>query len=195
MGRVGRPLKFKTPEILQAGVKKYFLSCFEEQWKDIEVRDEKGYRILNEVNGEKKDERMGKWKTKPELVTVQIKPVTVSGLAYALNTSRNTLLEYEGEWDRSGVMKPGHDKYVHIVKGAKDFILRNIESGFIKGTISPIAGIFTLKNGFGFKDKTEVDSRVAVTDLASMLTAKKDPTPQRPELPQKEKIITIEANE
>ena len=38
---IGRPLKFENKEVLEKEIKKYFESCFEEQWKERDWRDEK----------------------------------------------------------------------------------------------------------------------------------------------------------
>lgn len=77
-------------------------------------------------------------------------PLMITGLAYALDTSRQTLLEYEGEVE-------GREKapeYADAIKKAKlriemDYERRLIENG-------RAGDIFGLKN-FGWRDRFETD--------------------------------------
>lgn len=137
LGRVGRPLLFATAEMLEEKIEEYFKGCFEEKWFDEEIRDENGYCLLDDK---------GKKVYKPIKRLVQIKPITITGLAVALNTSRSTLLNYG---DR--------EEFFVTIKKAKDFIENALEEGMLKGDINPTAAIFNAKNNFGWKDKTETD--------------------------------------
>lgn len=77
------------------------------------------------------------------------RPYTVSGLAYALGTNRQTLLNYEEK-----------DEFVDTIKRAKARIeLYNEELLYSKD--APTAGvIFNLKNNYGWKDKQEIEAEV-----------------------------------
>ena len=97
----GRPLKFKTPEIMQTLIDAYFEEC---KTNDI--------------------------------------PLTITGLALALDTSRETLLNYEER-----------DEFFDTVKRAKLRVEHDYELSL---RANGRAGeIFGLKN-FGWKDKSEV---------------------------------------
>jgi len=77
-------------------------------------------------------------------------PLTITGLALALDTNRQTLINYANK-----------DEYAHIVERAKLIIenayeLRLIESG-------RSGDIFALKN-FGWTDKQEVDSNIRLNN-------------------------------
>ena len=128
----GRPLKFETPEDLQAAINKYFASCCDAEGKFI-------------------------------------KPVTITGLALALDTSRETLCEY-GE----------RPEFVDTVKRAKLRVEQFAEEQLYL-LKNATGAIFALKN-FGWKDsqsreltgkdggpiETSNTTAVAVTDLQGM---------------------------
>ncbi len=69
---------------------------------------------------------------------------TITGLAVALNTSRETLMNYQER-----------DEYFDAIKAAKDKIELDYEQTL--RSRGSAGDIFGLKN-FGWKDKTEVDS-------------------------------------
>ena len=77
------------------------------------------------------------------------RPYTVSGLAYALNTNRQTLLNYEE-----------NEEFFDTIKRAKARIeIFNEELLYDKN--APTAGvIFNLKNNYGWKDKQEIEADV-----------------------------------
>ncbi|MCR6516312.1 DNA-packaging protein [Clostridium sp. LY3-2] len=83
---------------------------------------------------------------------------TISGLAYYLDTTRKTLLEYENcfENDRlSSVDDNTKVKFINTIKRAKARIeMEYEESLFYKN--SSVGAIFTLKNNFGWVDKQEI---------------------------------------
>jgi hypothetical protein len=85
----------------------------------------------------------GKKTTKP--VLVQIKPYTVSGLAVFLDTSRETLMDYQG---RKG--------FSDAIKRAKERCYSYTEEFLLSGK-NPTGAIFSLKNNYGWRDKTETD--------------------------------------
>lgn len=81
-----------------------------------------------------------------EKCDVEERPYTISGLAYALETSRNTLMVYEGK-----------DEFSNTIKKAKLKCEKYAEERLFSG--GQVAGvIFNLKNNFGWKDKQEVES-------------------------------------
>jgi hypothetical protein len=81
--KMGRPLKFKTPEELQAKIDAYFDSCFEPILnKDNEiVRDDQGKAILRQTT-----------------------PFTITGLAVFLDVDRVSLLDYSERVDFSHII-------------------------------------------------------------------------------------------
>lgn len=115
----GRPLLFKDKKSLQLAIDDYFNSCFEK----VEIEDRSGnIKIKN----------------------VQIKPFTIAGLAYALGTNRQTLLNYEKK-----------EQFFDTIKKAKCRVEANVEESLFQG--KPVGAIFNLKNNFGWKDKNEID--------------------------------------
>ena len=78
------------------------------------------------------------------------KPYTVSGLAYALGTTRRTLLDYQEK-----------DEYSHTIKSAKAKIERFNEEMLYSKDVSTTGVIFNLKNNYGWKDKQEIEAEVS----------------------------------
>ncbi len=78
-------------------------------------------------------------------------PVTVSGLALALDLSRQGLLNYEGR-----------DEFVDTIKRAKQRVEIALETHLLIGR-NVTGAIFNLKNNFGWKDKHEVEQTGNVT--------------------------------
>ncbi len=77
---------------------------------------------------------------------------TITGLALALDTSRQTLLEYEGEVEDREKPK----EYVDMIKKAKVMVEHSYEVDLKKS--GRTGTIFALKNmGEPWKDKTETD--------------------------------------
>lgn len=77
------------------------------------------------------------------------KPYTVSGLAYALGTTRRTLLDYQEK-----------DEYSHTIKKAKTKIELFNEEMLYSKDVSTTGVIFNLKNNYGWKDKQEIEAEV-----------------------------------
>lgn len=138
----GRPLKFKTVEELQQKIDDYFNNCDPHpedvtEWVDAREqdgklkKDENGLNYLVEVSH--------------KIMTKQI-PYTITGLALALDTTRRTLLDYEEM----------SDEFSHTIKAAKarcEFFAENMLF-----TPSPTGTIFSLKNNYEWKDKTEQEN-------------------------------------
>lgn len=126
--REGRPLKFENKEILEQKIQEYFNSCFEDKWIDEESRDE---------NGNKQYDANGKILYKPIKKKIQIKPISITGMAVALDTSRQTLLNLEER-----------NEFFDAIKKAKDFIESYVENGILSGDVPTAAGIFNLVNNW-----------------------------------------------
>lgn len=145
-----RPLKFKTVATLERKMQKYFDSCFEEQWFDEIDRDEFGNKTVD---------ANGKYVYKPVKRRVQIKPISITGLAVALDTSRHVLVNYETmgmDSDYVSVKPEIKAKFINAIKKAKIFIENFLEDGMLKSDINPAVGIFVAKNNFGWQDQTNV---------------------------------------
>ena len=121
---MGRPLKFKTVEDLQQKIDAYFESC----WEDVPVMTARG-AYLTKKNPETGEE---------ELVTIrqQTRPYTITGLAVALETTRETLLDYENK-----------DEYSDTIKMAKARIEQYAEEQLFKAK-NPAGAIFNLINNY-----------------------------------------------
>ena len=72
-------------------------------------------------------------------------PLTVEGLADALEMDRRTLLNYE---DR--------DEFFSTIKKAKGKILRNLVVRSLTGVGNSASTIFNLKNNYGYKDQQDI---------------------------------------
>lgn len=73
-------------------------------------------------------------------------PYTITGLALWLDTNRETLLNYEER-----------PEFFDTIKRAKLRCENWVEKGLLKNKVNATAGIFNLKNNYGWKDKTETD--------------------------------------
>jgi hypothetical protein len=81
----------------------------------------------------------------PEKPGVYIRPLTITGLANALDTNRQTLLNYEEK-----------DEYFDTIKRAKCKVEQYVEEYMFTGK-NQTGAIFNAKNNFGWKDKSEQD--------------------------------------
>ena len=118
----GRPLLFKSPKELQDKIDIYFDEC------------KKNKSTIT---------------TKDGVLTVDTPLIpTIAGLAYALNTDRHTIYNYEQK-----------DEYFHIIKKARDFIFSQIESKLQNSNTNAAGTIFLLKN-YGYSDKQEIETTV-----------------------------------
>lgn len=86
------------------------------------------------------------WKSN-EYVLEQIKPFTVSWLATFLDTSRETLMDYQEK-----------DEFSDTIKRAKQRIYAYTEESLFTKWSATWA-IFSLKNNYWWVDKSEVDSK------------------------------------
>jgi len=97
------------------------------------------------------------WSVNSIGILSQTRPYTVTGLAVALDTSRQTLINYESR-----------ERFFDTIKKAKDKIENYNEEQLYRNT--QVAGvIFNLKNNYDWKDKTELDAKIqgniSLTDL------------------------------
>ena len=120
---VTKPLKFKSVEELQEKIDKYFDSCY------ITKTDDDGNEYKH-----------------------NIRPLTVSGLALYLDTTRRTLLDYGNK-----------EEYSHTIRKAKAMIESFTEESLWQPKIA--SGIqFILKNNYGWIDKQEIVADVTNTN-------------------------------
>jgi hypothetical protein len=79
---------------------------------------------------------------------IYYKPYTISGLCLALNIeSTTTLTDYEND-----------PMFSSTVKMAKKIVENWVEEKSLTGDINATTAIFNLKNNFGWKDKSEVET-------------------------------------
>lgn len=76
-------------------------------------------------------------------------PYTVSGICLALDLDRATLIDYQKL-----------DKFRNTVNKSKLRVEQNMEKRALKNESNVTMSIFSLKNNFNWKDKSEVDSTV-----------------------------------
>lgn len=121
-------MKFKTPEELQEKVEAYFVST---GWVEKDVYDKK----------------------KQEIVRATVfDPPTVTGLAVYLDTTRDLVHDYS-----NGVYDEVDVRFAQIFKQAKVRCEHALEYGALTGHLNPLISIFSLKNNYNWKDKTEHD--------------------------------------
>ncbi|KAB2587286.1 hypothetical protein BS297_00995 [Rhodococcus erythropolis] len=139
----GRPLKFTTVAELKLRINEYFDRCdpHTEMRRVIDGHGKEGNALWVER----------------EVLTPGV-PYTITGLARALKTSRETLLDYEsGKYDdKADDIDAAGDKFSDTIKDAKLRVQQNAEEFLMSG--APATGaIFWLKNNAGWKDRQEVD--------------------------------------
>lgn len=118
----GRPPKFETVEEMQELIDAYL--------------ETKGWKT-KEVYSKKKD----------DVVEIDyFEPATITGLAVALGTCRQTLLNYEEK-----------EEFVDTIKAAKAVCENHAEEGAMMNELNATMAIFSLKNNYKWKDKTEIE--------------------------------------
>jgi len=117
----GRPLKYKTVKELQDRIDEYFDYC-----------DNKTKEIHSEKLG--------------DMIVPDPEPYTMSGLAYRLDLSRRSLINYKRK-----------DEFLPTIKKARRRIEADVDRRLNdKNTFTP-GLIFNLKNNFSWKEKNETD--------------------------------------
>lgn len=82
---------------------------------------------------------------------IKEKPLTMSGLAYALGVSRKTLVNYSYR-----------DEFLLTIEKARNKVELDNEERLVGGKGSATGIIFSMKNNFGWVDKTEVESKMTL---------------------------------
>lgn len=140
----GRPKKFQSVDELEELIEKYFRSCFAPVQKRIVVTkrdpdDDDSKDVYDWVDAVDDDGNK---------LYEQIRPLTITGLAVALDTSRDVLLDYEN--------KPENAQFSNTIKRAKNIIHTYAEEYLFEGK-NQTGAIFNLKNNYGWVDRTETD--------------------------------------
>ncbi len=121
--KAGRPRKFETVEELQTAIDTYFESCFEEF--TVALKDDEGK------------------KTGERLIKKQVEPFTITGLAIALDTTRQGLLNYEGR-----------EEFYDTIKKAKVRCENYAEKSLFGNNAT--GPIFNLINNYGWKNTQHI---------------------------------------
>jgi hypothetical protein len=170
----GRPLKFSSVELLQKQINSYFRSCkprwIQEAYYDyplVDVTEE----LEPQPNGGalkrryKRDTTQAMTRQK-RWVLSDPDPPMITGLALALNTTRETLLDYEkGNRDlteEDDEYDPDVPKFSDTIKEAKLRCEHWAAVQLHKGK-NPAGSIFNLKNNYNWKDTAEVTQDQNIT--------------------------------
>lgn len=138
----GRPLKYKTKEEMQERIDEYFESCYKPV--RVLVKDTNKYMTLKDEEG--------------NIVKEQYRPFTVTGLADALDMSRQSLLNYSEK----------DEFFDTIMRAKRKCELYAEERLFDKDGAN--GAKFSLANNFeSWKDKKDVDANVN-TEIKVTLT-------------------------
>lgn len=86
------------------------------------------------------------------------KPYTMSGLAYALDMDRKSLLNYSKD-----------EQFFPTIKKAKQKVERQLEENALMGKANSTFTIFNLKNNYGWKDQVEVKNDNELSKLDELL--------------------------
>lgn len=140
----GRPKKFQSVEELEDLIEKYFRSCFLKVQRRELVRE----KDSDDPDSEAEFAWVDVVDDDGNPMYEQIRPFTVTGLANALDTTRETLLDYEN--------KPENAAFSDAIKRAKGFIHQYAEEYLFEGK-NQTGAIFNLKNNYGWVDRTETD--------------------------------------
>lgn len=82
---------------------------------------------------------------------IKEKPLSLSGLAEALDIARKTLVNYSYR-----------DEFLPTIEKARRKVERDNEERLIGGKGNATGIIFSMKNNFGWVDKTEVDNKLTL---------------------------------
>ena len=139
----GRPLKFQSVAELKDKIETYFNTC------DPHTEPRR-------VEAGVKNDGTTNWIVR-EVMTEQ-RPYTILGLARALKTTRETLIDYEsGKYDDRDDTDESGEKFSDAIKDAKSRINEQVEERMMSGQAPGTASIFWLKNNAKWQDKSEVD--------------------------------------
>lgn len=87
------------------------------------------------------------------------KPYTMSGLANALNMSRQSLVNYSKE-----------DEFFDTIKKAKLEVEQQLEENALMNKANATFTIFNLKNNYGWRDSIEVADKEKLAKVEELLT-------------------------
>ena len=76
------------------------------------------------------------------------KPYTMSGLAYALDMDRKSLLNYSKD-----------EQFFPTIKKAREKVEQQLEENALMGKANATFTIFNLKNNYGWVDKQEIENK------------------------------------
>ena len=138
--KAGRPLKFKTVKELQDKIDAYFAEC-DPHWIDVMewVQKRSNGKLVYDEDGAPVQILVTKKQR-----TKQI-PYTITGLALSLDTTRETLLDYENKYTI----------YSDTIKKAKMRCHNYAEAMLFNSNAT--GPIFNLKNNYAWQDKSVVD--------------------------------------
>lgn len=86
------------------------------------------------------------------------KPYTMSGLAYALDMDRRSLLNYSKD-----------EQFFPTIKKAKEKVEQQLEENALMGKANSTFTIFNLKNNFSWRDTVEIKNDDELSKLDELL--------------------------
>ena len=132
----GRPCKFGDLAELQSAIDAYFDSCY----ANVIVKDKDGHACIDEDGNITREMQ-------------QVEPFTITGLALALDTSREVLMDIETQTS-AGYSKEFSD----TIKRAKLRCQQFAESHMFTAR-NPAGAIFALKN-YGWRDIQDINHNI-----------------------------------
>ena len=91
------------------------------------------------------------------------KPYTMSGLAYALDMDRRSLLNYSK-----------NEQFFPTIKKARERVEQQLEENALMGKANSTFTIFNLKNNYGWRDSVEVTDNRELNKVEELLTKLED---------------------
>lgn len=86
------------------------------------------------------------------------RPYTMSGLANALNMSRQSLINYSKD-----------EEFFDTIKKARAKVEQQLEENALMGKANSTFTIFNLKNNYGWRDSVEINNQNELTKLDELL--------------------------
>ena len=103
-----------------------------------------------------------------EMCDEKEKPYTMSGLAYALDMDRRSLLNYSKD-----------EQFFPTIKKAREKVEQQLEENALMGKANSTFTIFNLKNNYGWRDTVEVKNDSELSKLDELLGEIKDVATKR----------------
>lgn len=151
--KIGRPKKKKTTKATKIGNKVVKEVVHEKAVKTKAVKSSsaKGGQPMKFQSVEELQEQIDQFFNECK---ESKRPYTITGLALALDTNRQTLMNYEKE--------PGYEWFFDTIKKAKARVENYVEERLFGNQVA--GPIFNLKNNFkNWKDKTETENTGEMT--------------------------------